>query len=396
MTGAMKLSVAALALLLAGCGNTSAPPPPVTTVAAATPLQREVVDWDDYVGRFEAIQDVEVRPRVSGVITRIAFQEGREVGKGQFLFEIDPRPYRAALAQAQAESARAGAQLANARTEMVRARELLAQNAISREEYEQKLAAERSAAAGLEAARAAVQTRALDVQFTSVRSPIAGRVSDKRVALGDSVAAGQTLLTRVVSVNPMWFTFDGAESFYLKYVRQAQSGERQSSRYAPNPVEIQLADEKEYRWRGRMVFVDNAIDTGSGTIRAHAEVPNPDGFLVPGMFGRARLLGSGTYRALLIPDESIVTDQTRRLVYVVGQDGKTAVRNVETGPLVEGLRVVRSGLAPRDRVVLDGLARLQPGTTVKVRMARITPRASNDAPVSTPVTTPVAAEATAR
>jgi RND family efflux transporter MFP subunit len=389
MTGAVRFAAATLALALAGCSNSAPPPPPQeTVVAAAYPLQRQVVDWDDYVGRFEAIQDVEVRPRVSGVITRIGFQEGREVGRNQFLFEIDPRPYRAALAQAQAEAARATAQLTNARTEMVRARELLAQNAISREEYEQKLAAERSAAAGLEAARAAVQSRSLDVQFTAVRSPIAGRVSDKRVAIGDYVTAGQTLLTRVVTVDPIWFTFDGAESFYLKYVRQAVSGERQSSRYAPNPVEIQLADESDYRWRGRMVFVDNAIDTGSGTIRAHAEVPNPNGFLVPGMFGRARLLGSGTYQALLVPDESIVTDQTRRLVYVVGQDGKTAVRNVETGPLVEGLRVVRTGLAPRDRVVLDGLTRLQPGTPVKVRQTQIKPRAANDAPV--------AAEATAR
>lgn len=396
MTGAIRFAALGLALLLAGCSNNAPPPPPETVVAAAVPLQRQVVDWDDYVGRFEAIQDVEVRPRVSGVITRIGFDEGREIGKNQFLFEIDPRPYRAALAQAQAEAARANAQVTNARTELVRARELLAQNAISREEFEQKLAAERSAAAGLEAARATVQARSLDVQFTTVRSPIAGRISDKRVAIGDYVNAGQTLLTRVVTVNPMWFTFDGAESFYLKYVRQAVSGERRSSRYAPNPVEIQLADERDYRWRGRMVFVDNAIDTGSGTIRAHAEVPNPNGFLVPGMFGRARLLGSGTYRALLIPDESIVTDQTRRLVYIVGQDGKTAVRNIETGPLVEGLRVVRAGLAPSERVVLDGLARLQPGTPVKVRLTQIKPRAADDAPVATPVTTPVAAEATAR
>lgn len=389
-------AAAIAALVVSACSNQAAPPPPTPTVAAGVALQRNIVDWDDYVGRFEAIQDVEVRPRVSGVVTRIGFQEGRDVGRGQFLFEIDPRPYRAALAQAQAEVARANAQLANGRTELNRARELLRQNAISREEFEQKQAAERSGAAALEAARAGVQSRELDVQFTNVRSPISGRISDKRVAIGDFVTAGQTLLTRVVTIDPIWFTFDGAESFYLKYVRQAVSGERASSRYAPNPVEIQLADEKDYRWRGRMVFVDNAIDTGSGTIRAHAQVSNPNGFLVPGMFGRARLLGSGTYRALLIPDEAIVTDQTRRLVYVVGQDGKTMVRNVETGPLVEGLRVVRSGLGPRDRVVLDGLARLQPGTPVQVRLAQIKPRAANDAPVSTPITAPAAAEATAR
>lgn len=393
MTG-YKGIAATLALALAGCASEQPAAPPPMTVAVAAPLQRDVTDWDEYVGRFEAIQDVEVMPRVSGAITRIGFREGVEVGRGAFLFEIDPRPYRAALAQAQAEVQRATATLANARSELTRAQALLDAKAISREEYDQKIAARRTGDAGLAAARATAQARQLDLDFTTVRAPVAGRVSDKRVAIGDYVTAGQTLLTRIVSVNPIWFTFDGAESFYLKYVRQAQDGERKSSRYAPNPVEIQLADEKGYRWRGRMVFVDNAIDTRSGTIRAHAEVANPTGFLVPGMFGRARLLGSGSYKALLIPDEAIVTDQTRRIVYVVGQDGKTAARNVEVGPIVEGLRVVQAGLTPRDRIVLDGLARLAPGTPVKTRLTQIKPRAANDAPVSTPVSSPPAAEAT--
>lgn len=386
----------ALALSASACAEEPPPPPPPPLVSVANPLQRDVVDWDDYVGRFEAIQDVQVMPRVSGQITRVGFREGVEVGRGQFLFEIDPRPFRAAAAQAQAEVARAAATLANARTEAARSRTLLAANAVSREEFEQRSAAVRTGEAALAAARAAARARELDVDFTAVRAPVAGRVSDKRVAVGDFVSAGQTLLTRIVSVNPIWFTFDGAESFYLKYVRQAASGERRSSRYAPNPVEIQLADEKGYSRRGRMVFVDNAIDTGSGTIRAHAEVPNPDGFLVPGMFGRARLLGSGAYRAMMVPDEAIVTDQTRRIVYVVGRDGKTAPRNVETGPMVEGLRVVKSGLTPRDRVVLDGLAQMQPGSAVRVRMGRITPRAADDSPTATPLSAPQAAEATAR
>lgn len=391
-----KGMMAALALGLAACSNSAPPPPPPPTVAVAAPLQRDVRDWDEYVGRFEAIQDVQVLPRVSGQITRIGFREGLEVGQGNVLFEIDPRPYRAALQQAQAEVQRAQATLANSRAELARARSLLDSQAISREEYEQKLATARTGEAGLAAARAAADARALDLSFTTVRSPIAGRVSDKRVAIGDYVTAGQTLLTRVVSTNPIWFTFDGAESFYLKYVRQDQSGERRSSRYAPNPVEIQLADEQGYRWRGRMVFVDNAIDERSGTIRAHAEVLNPNGFLVPGMFGRARLLGSGTYRAMLVPDEAIVTDQTRRIVYVIGEGNKTAQRVVETGPLVEGLRVVRSGLTPRDRIVLDGLARLQPGAVVQPKLTKIAPRATNDAPVSTPISAPPAAEATTR
>jgi RND family efflux transporter MFP subunit len=392
-----KLILAILvAISVAGCGHDKPSPPPSPTVAAAHPLQRDVIDWDDYVGRFEAIQDVQVRPRISGQIARIAFREGVEVKKGQFLFEIDPRPFRAAQAQAQAQAARAAATLANAHTELARAKELLQAQAVSREEYEQKLAAERTAGADLEAARAAVRSSALDLEFTTVRSPIAGRVSDKRVSIGDYVTAGQTLLTRVVTVDPIWFSFDGAESFYLKYIRQAQSGERPSSRYAPNPVDIQLADESSYRWHGRMAFVDNAIDPTSGTIRAHATVANPQGLLVPGMFGRARLLGSGAYRAMLVPDEAIVTDQTRRFVYVVGQDGKVAVRNVETGPLVEGLRVIKTGLTPNDRVVLDGLARLQPGAAVQLRMTQIQRRAADDAPGSAPLTAPQSFEATAR
>jgi RND family efflux transporter MFP subunit len=386
-----------IALSTAACGAKKlAPAPPPQAVAAARPLQRDVIDWDDYVGRFEAIQDTQVRPRVSGQITRIAFREGVEVKRGQFLFEIDPRPYRAALARAEAEAARAAATLANARTELARAKELFQVQAVSREEYEQKQAAERTAQADLESARAAARSSALDLEFTSVRSPIAGRVSDKRVSIGDFVTAGQTLLTRVVTVDPIWFSFDGAETFYLKYIRQAQSGERPSSRYAPNPVAIQLADESGYRWHGRMAFVDNAIDPSSGTIRAHATVANPSGVLVPGMFGRARLLGSGAYHAMLVPDEAIVTDQTRRFVYVVGSDSKVAVRNVETGPLVTGLRVIKTGLTAQDRVVLDGLARLQAGAPVRMRLVQIQPRAADDSPGSAPLTAPQSFEATAR
>jgi RND family efflux transporter MFP subunit len=392
-----KLVLAVLmALTAAGCGARKAPPPPPPVAAAAHPLQRDVVDWDDYVGRFEAIQDVQVRPRVSGQITRIAFREGVEVKKGQFLFEIDPRPFQAALAQAQGQAAKAAATLANAKTELARSKELLQVQSASREEYEQKVADERSAEADLRAAQATVRSNALDLEFTTIRSPIDGRVSDKRVSLGDYVTAGQTLLTTVVTVDPIWFSFDGAESFYLKYIRQNQSGERRSSRYAPNPVDIKLADENSYRWHGRMAFVDNAIDPTSGTIRAHATVPNPQGFLVPGMFGRARLLASGAYRAMLIPDEAIVTDQTRRFVYVVGRDGRAAIRNVELGPLVEGLRVIKTGLTPTDLVVLDGLARLQPGMQVQARETHISPRAADDSPTATAVEAPQSFEATAR
>jgi RND family efflux transporter MFP subunit len=390
-----KLILAILVTLTAaGCAKPKPPPPPAPTVAVAHPLQRDVTDWDDYSGRFEAIQDVQIQPRVSGQITKIAFREGVEVKKGQFLFEIDPRPFAAALAQAKGSEASAAATLANAQTEFARAGELFKVRAVAKEELEQKQANVRTAEANLKSAKAAVQSAALNLEFTTIQAPISGRISDKRVSLGDNVTANQTLLTRIVTIDPIWFSFDGAESFYLKYIRQAAAGERPSSRYAPNPVDIQLADETTYRWHGRMSFVDNAIDPTSGTIRAHATVANPNGLLVPGMFGRARLLGSGAYRAMLVPDEAIVTDQTRRFVYVVDANGKAAARNVETGPLVVGLRVIKTGLTASDRVVLDGLAGLKPGAPVQAKMTQIQPQAADDAPSTPAVTAPQSFEAT--
>ncbi|QNQ10185.1 efflux RND transporter periplasmic adaptor subunit [Sphingomonas alpina] len=384
-------------LLIAACSGAKPPPgPPVAQVTVAVPLQRDVVDWDEYVGRFEAIQDVELRPRVSGTIDRVLFTDGQNVGQGQALFTIDPRPYRAALGQAQAASAKAAASLANARSELARAQKLLDVQAISKEEFETKQAAVRTSGADLAAAQASVSNAQLNLGFTTVRSPISGRVSDRRVSSGNFATEGQTVLTRVVSTNPIWFSFEGAESFYLKYLRQDRSGERGSSRNTPNPVEVQLADESGYRWRGHMDFLDNAIDQNSGTIRAHAVIANPDGFLTPGMFGRARLLGSGTYKAMLVPDEAISTDQTRKLVYVVGKDGKATPRPVETGPQVEGLRVIKKGLAATDQVVIEGLTTLQPGAPVKAHLIKMQPRAANTSPTSQPDTAPPPSEATAR
>lgn len=394
----MRSAIAILGLaLLSACGGGQPPQaPPPAEVTVATPLQREVVDWDDYTGRFVAPQDVEIRARVNGVITAIHFRDGQDVRQGQPLFTIDPRPYQAQLAQAQAQIARAQAALTNARQVTARSRALQSAQAVSKEELETNIASERAAAADLAAGRAAANAAQLNLGFTTVRAPFSGRMSDRKVSLGDSVADGQTVLTRIVSIDPIRFEFEGAESFYLKNLRQDQRGERGSSRNTANPVQIQLADETEYRWNGRMQFLDSAVDPNSGTIRAYALVPNPTRFLTPGMFGRARLLGSGTYKAMLIPDEAIVTDQTRRLVYVVSKDNKATPRPVEIGAKVEGLRIVRDGLAPTDQVIITGLGRLHPGAPVKPTKGAIKADPTKQPAPTAPTEEPASGQATVR
>jgi RND family efflux transporter MFP subunit len=382
--------------LLAACskGNQAPPGPPTPHVSVAQPLVRDVTDWDEYVGRFEAPQSVNLSARVTGVVTQILFRNGQDVKEGQPLFIIDPRPYRATLEQAEAQIASARATLANAKSVAARSAELVKVQAVSKEELENDQAQVRTGQASLQAAIANADNARLNLGFTTVRSPVSGRVSDKRVSLGDQVVANTTLLTTVVSLDPIWFSFDGAESFYLKYLREAQQGQRGSSRSAANPVDIQLSDETGYPHHGRMQFVDNALDPQTGTIRAHAVVDNPNHFLTPGMFGRARLLGSGTYKAMLVPDEVITADQSRKLIFVVGQDGKVVQRTVETGPEVQGLRAIRDGLAPTDLVVLDGIAQLQPGAKVEAKKTVIKPRAADTSPSTPAVTVPQASTAT--
>jgi RND family efflux transporter MFP subunit len=395
----MTRTVAAIATfaLLAACskGNQAPPGPPTPHVSVAQPLVSDVVDWDEYVGKFEAPQSVNLSARITGVVTQVLFRNGQDVKEGQPLFIIDPRPYRATLEQAEAQIASARATLTNAKSVAARSADLVKVQAVSKEELENDQAQVRTAQASLQAAIANADNARLNLSFTTVRSPVSGRVSDKRVSLGDQVIANQTLLTTVVSLDPIWFSFDGAESFYLKYLREAQHGQRGSSRSTHNPVDIQLSDETGYNWHGQMQFVDNALDPNTGTIRAHAVVANPNHFLTPGMFGRARLLGSGTYKAMLVPDETIVADQSRKLVFVLGRDGKVAQRSVETGPEVQGLRAIRDGLAPTDLVVLDGLTQLQPGMKVDAKKGVIKPRAADTSPSAPTVTTPQPSTATA-
>lgn len=379
MTAYAGSALALLGGLAAGCGpaqqasaQASAPPPAVTV---ARPLARDIVDWDDYVGRFEAVEQVEVRPRVSGYLRSVNFRDGEVVRQGQLLFAIDARPFEAALAQARAEVARRRTALTLARSELARSKALIDDQAVSREEYDARAAAVGTASADLAAAEAAVRARALDVEFAHIRAPITGRASDSRVDRGNLVVGGvggeATLLTTIVSLDPIRFAFDASEAVYLKYQRQNRDGTRVSSRFVPNPVEIRLSDEPGYSIRGRMDFTDNAVDVGSGTIRGRALVRNPDHFLTPGMFGRLRLLGSGRYTALLLPDEAIVTDQTRKVVMTVAPKGAVVPKVIELGPLLDGLRIVRTGLAPDDRVIIAGLQRARPGQQVTARLGRI-------------------------
>jgi RND family efflux transporter MFP subunit len=389
----MRLRLAALALLspliLSGCGaKKKTPPPPPPTVVVSAPLAHPIVDWDDYVGHFEAVSSVDVRPRVTGYLQSINFRDGEIVRAGQTLFVIDPRPYQAAYDQARAQTIRANATLATAKVELARYRTLFAGHAASQQDLQTRIATEQQSEADLAAAQATERSAALNLAFTRVTAPISGRVSDRKVASGNLVTADTTVLTNIVTVNPIRFIFTGAEGVYLKYQRENQAGSRLSSRRAANPVDIRLQDETTYRWHGRMDFVDNALDTNSGTIRGRAVVDNPGGFLTPGMFGHLRLMASGSYQGLLVPDQAVVTDQTRQVVYVVDGRGRVSQRLVEIGPIIDGLRVVRHGLASDDRVVIDGVQRAKPGLVVRVQQGRIEPQAPNDAP---PIDDPMAA-----
>lgn len=365
----------------------AAPPPPAVTVAA--PVVREVSEWDDYVGRFAPSRTVEIRPRVAGEVTGIHFRDGEIVQKGQLLFTIDPRPFTAALAEARANAASARSALALAQADLGRANRLIADEAVSAGEVDSLRAKVQAAQAALAAADARVRVRALDVEFTQVRAPIAGRISDRKVDAGNQVAGGEgtsgTVLTSINALDPIYFTFDGSEALYLKTQRARQPGAE------PAAVEIQLQDETEHRWKGRLDFTDNGLDQRSGTIRGRAVLPNPGYFLTPGMFGNMRLASGGKAPALMVPDTAIQTDQARKIVLVVDGQNQVSAKPVELGPVVEGLRVVRSGLKASDRVIIAGNQMAMPGAKVAPKAGHITAVAAPAAPT---VSLPIAGEAT--
>jgi RND family efflux transporter MFP subunit len=358
--------VAALSVLLFGlygCGRAQSsglpaavPAPPVTVAAA---VAGKVKDWDEFTGRFEAIQHVQLRPRVSGYVERVAFVEGSEVHRGELLFAIDPRPYQATLEHAQAELALAKARSELAVSQSARAQRLLTAHAISQEEHDQRVSEVSQATANVAAAQAALDTARLNLEFTRVTSPIDGRVSRAIVTAGNYVTAGETTLTSVVSLDPIYVSFDGDEQRYLHYQQRAIG-----AGHDPTGVQVGLDGESGFPHQGRVDFVDNAVDPATGTIHLRAVLENSDRRLVPGLMARVRLPGSADYAAVLVPDAAVATDQDRRYVLVVGGDGTVEYRSVELGAVSDGLRVVRSGVKVGERVIISGLARARPGSKV--------------------------------
>lgn len=386
------LPVALFALLLAGCGQgqqqqPAAPPPPAVTVAQ--PIKRNVIDQDEYVGRFVAVDSVEIRARVSGYLEKIHFKDGQMVKEGDLLFTIDKRPFQNTLAQARANLAQARANLAYAEADLLRGQQLVKDKTITEQTYEQRLQAQRTAIATVAANDASVKQAELDLEFTELRSPLTGRIGDRRVSPGNLVAGSTagttTLLATIVSTDPIRFEFTFDEASYLRYERLALSGGKKAkkddiaARGGSTLVRLKLIDEKDFTHVGRMDFLDNVIDRSTGTIRGRASFANSAGIFTPGMFARLQVPASPPYQALLIPDSAIGSEQARKFVYVVRPDNSVAQKYVVLGQLSDGDRVIKSGVEAEDRVIVDGLMRARPGIKVDPQVGAAPPPAAGSA-----------------
>ena len=370
----------------AGCDSPGASPQQkapaaLPAVTVSTPLRREIVEWDEYTGRFDSIETVEIRARVSGYLNEVHFKDGQAVKQGDLLFVIDARPFERTLDQARAELLQATTRVENANLDVTRGRPLLERRIISEKSFDDRENLVRDAQASVKVAEAKVKTAELDLSFTRITSPLSGRISRNQVSIGNWVSAGgtssSTLLTTIVSQDPIHIYFDVSENNYLKYKRLAERGEGAGAADIGATVEIALPDERGYPHKGKLDFLDNRLDQGTGTLRARAVVDNKPGLFSPGLFARVRVTGSAIYSAVLLPDEAIGSDQTNKFVYAVDADGTVARRTVKLGPLHEGFRVVREGLQPDEWVITKGLQRARPG--IKVAPTRVALTASDAA-----------------
>ena len=366
-----------LSLLLVGCDNSVAQnaAPPAPAVNAADVVVKSISQWDSFNGRIEAVESVQLRPRVSGYIDKVNFTDGQDVKKGEVLFTIDDRTYRAALEQAQATLARAKTQASLARSEANRTDKLINTNLVSREEWEQRRAAAIQAQADIRAAQAAVDAAQLNLDFTKVTAPIDGRASRALITSGNLVTAGDSasVLTTLVSQKTVYVYFDVDESTYLHYQNLARSGQGASSNHTALPVEIGLAGEEGYPHQGKVDFLDNQLAPSTGTIRMRALLDNAQRQFTPGLFARVRLPGSAEFQATLIDDKAVLTDQDRKYVYIVDKEGKAQRRDITPGRLADGLRIVQQGLKPGDKVIVDGLQKVfMPGMPVNAKTVAMT------------------------
>jgi RND family efflux transporter MFP subunit len=368
-----------LALALAGCEQSqsqtqaAAPPPPEVTVAQ--PARKLVTDHDEYVGRFVAVDSVEVRARVSGYLDTIHFHDGQMVNKGDLLFTIDRRPFQTALDQIQASLAQARANLAFADGDLARAQKVAVGTVITQQTLDQRVQAKRVAEAAVLAQEAAVRQATFDLAFTELRAPVSGRIGDRRVSVGNLVTGGSggntTLLATIESTDPIRFEFTFDEASYLRYVRSSKNGAGAANGGLTVPVKLKLIDEPAFAHHGKVDFVDNAIDRSSGTIRGRAEFANPSGTFTPGMFGRVQVAAGPSREALLVPDVAIGTEQVGKFVLVVDTEDVARPKYVTLGPVVDGLRVITGGLTPGDNVIVNGLMRARPGVKVTPQRSSI-------------------------
>ncbi len=372
-----RLSAASLvALLIAACSPNTAAPPATPSVSASLPLVKEVTGWDTFTGRLEAVDTVEVRPRVNGYVERVAFTDGDYVHKGDLLFIIDPRPYQAVVKQAEGQLAQAQAQLVLADKELGRAKSLITTQAIATNVLDQRTENQLAADAAVDVASASLTRAKLDLEFTQVRAPIAGRISRKLVSEGNLVAGGDanaTLLTTIVSLDTIDAYFDIDEQSFLRYLRAGKAANQAVAFESGGGVGISLPGDQKTSFSGKLNFAENRLDASTGTLRLRARIANPDHVLVPGQFVRVSLAAEPAHQAVLIPASAVASDSAQQVLFVVGADDRVAARPVELGRMFGKMREVTQGLDAADRVVVSGIQRVQAGAKVSVRMEAIKP-----------------------